>query len=72
MEVRNMESDEYVFEYWEVKQYFKEDCEEWGAGDYNYTPGQIVGRSVYEWGGRVWICRKNFYICRDRGVYDML
>lgn len=43
-----METNKYVFEYWEVKQYFKEDCEEWRK-KYNYTPGQIVGRSTYEW-----------------------
>ena len=36
-------------EYWEVKQYFKEDCEEWTKDDYNYNPAQIVGRSIYEW-----------------------
>lgn len=39
-------------EYWKFKEYFKEDCEEWIAGDYNYTPGQIVGRSIYEWNVR--------------------
>ncbi len=48
--MRNMEANKYVFEYWEVKQYFKEDCEDWLKDDYN--PGQIVDRSIYEWGVR--------------------
>lgn len=46
-----MEARDYDIEYWEVKQYFKEDCEGW-TKKYSYTPGQIVGRSVYEWGVR--------------------
>ncbi len=63
-----MESDEYVFEYWEVKQYFKEDCEEWGK-KYNYSPGQIVGRSIYEW--RVEKCeyREKIFIYSVLGEY---
>ncbi len=56
-------------EYWEFKEYFKEDCEEWIAGDYNYTPEQIVGRSIYEWDVRNCEYKEKIFIYSVLGEY---
>ena len=56
------------FEYWEVKQYFKEDCEEWEK-KYDYSPGQIVDRSIYEWHVRKCDYKEKIFIYSVLGKY---
>ena len=57
------------FEYWEVKQYFKEDCEEWTKDDYNYNPAQIVGRSIDVWAVRKCDYKEKIFIYSVLGKY---
>ncbi len=57
------------FEYWEVKQYFKEDCEEWIKDDYNYNPTQIVGRSIDVWAVRKCNYKEKIFIYSVLGEY---